>query len=66
MRTYSVITDTPLRLRREYFVRAESPQEAEQRVLDEGERLAVFDYEYVGKGEPTVLGTREVEGESIQ
>lgn len=66
MRTFSVITDTPLRLRREYFVQAESPQEAEQRVLDEGEHLQVFDYEYVGKGEPLVVGVRDIEVEPQQ
>ena len=61
MRTYSVIVETPLQLRQEYLVQAETAREAEQQVLDHRPQLVVFDYEYLDEGEPLVMAVRDLE-----
>ena len=58
---YSVILDTPVRLRREYFIEAEDAHEAAQIAVDQAEELEAFDYEYIHDVPSLVLGVRALD-----
>lgn len=64
MNRYRVITDTPVVLREEFIVEATDAYAAEQNLLCALSKPDPEDYEYVERGQTTVLATARLDADA--